>query len=105
MSRRCLIELQTWQCVLYLVGHLVAKRRVPELRGVSAAAEERGKRRLLPSRAAGHTANFCSRRVGTRRRRYDKKIGGLGTLRCALQRHEVAFSRSSQPACTTRPAP
>ena len=41
------------------------------------------KRRLLPARVAGHRANFCSRRVGTRSHRYDKKAWDC--VRCAAR--------------------
>ena len=52
--------LLTWQCVVYQAGHLVAERRLPERRGVSGAAEERVKRRLLHSKVAGYTViAFC----------------------------------------------
>ena len=60
-----------------------------------------GKRRLLPSRVDGQRANFRSRRVGTRRRRYDKKVGDW--VRCAVRcgaaksRFRVPRSRLAPP--------
>ena len=63
-----------------------------------------GKRRLLRSRVAGHRANFCSRRVGTRRRRYDKKAGEWVryAVRCgaAKSRFRARRSRLHHPTGT-----
>ena len=55
-----------------------------------------GKRRLLGSRVAGHRANFCSRRFGTRRRRYDKKAGDWVryAVRCGAAKSRFRAPRS-----------
>ena len=98
MSRRCLIELQTWQCVLYLVGHLVAKRRVPERKGVSAAAAERGEAEAAALLSGRPERELLLTPFRHQKASLRKKSGGLGTVRCALRRREVAFSRSLQPA-------
>ena len=54
------------------------------------------KRRLLRSRVAGHRANFRSRRVGTRRRRYDKKTGDWVryAVRCGAAKSRFRAPRS-----------
>ena len=98
MSRRCLIELQTWQCVLYLVGHLVAKRRISERRGVSAAAEERGEAEAAALQSGRPQSELLLTSCRHQKASLRQTSGGVGTVCCALRRREVEFSRSSQPA-------
>ena len=79
-------------------GQAAATRTQGCVRGGQAKSGSGG---CLPSKVAGHTKNFHSRRVGTRRHRYDQKVGA--SVRCAVHcgaaksRFHTARSRLAPP--------